>query len=430
MIRKLKDNSWTIVLLLFLTLASCRNHEHSEQGDVYTCPMHPTVTSEQPGTCPVCGMDLVRRSRQGEELAMTPELSSVLKSPDEVIVGSVNTIRGEYKAMPVDLVVDGIVTYDTRRVHTIPSRVSGRLEKVYITYEFQPVKEGQKVAEVYSPELNSAQREFIFLLESDPGNESLMDVARRKLELLGMTATQIDALVQNREVTSTISIYSAYSGYVTTGGPPPSLSASASSQSSSVGDMAKGMNDMSAPAPQRQPPATRRGVLVRTGDYVSAGQTLFTVVDAKAIRIELNVPGTSLHRVREGSTAQLMVGGQEMQNVTIDFAEPFASEGQPFTKLRVYAETRQNLRIGSLVVARIRIDMPDALWVPRESVLDLGTQTIVFVQQRGVLKPKVVHTGMTSDGMIEIKSGLATSDAIAANAQYLVDSESFVKPID
>lgn len=390
-------------MLLMLAFVSCNRHDHSaQQGEVYTCPMHPTVTASQPGTCPVCGMDLVRQGGPGEELAMTPELSRVLKSPDEAIVASVNTVRPEYKSIPVEVSVNGVVTYDTRAVHTIPARVGGRLEKVYITYEFQPVTAGQKVADVYSPELNTAQRELIFLLTNDPGNASLIDAAHRKLELLGMSARQIDALVTRREVTSTVSIYSPYSGYVTTSGSPPTLST--------------------------ESPSRER--LIRVGDYVSAGQTLFTLVDSRALRIELNVPGTTGNNVRAGSKAELSVSGGRTQNVTVDFVEPFVSKGQPFTKLRVYAESGQQLRIGSLVAARIHIDMEETLWVPRESVLDLGTQQVVFVEQRGVLKPRVVHTGISSDGMIEIKGGLATADAIASNAQFLVDSESFVKTID
>jgi multidrug efflux pump subunit AcrA (membrane-fusion protein) len=415
MIRNWKNSAWALALLLLLAFASCNRHDrhdHSAEEEMYTCPMHPTVTSDEPGACPVCGMDLVLKGAPGEELAMTPELSRVLKSPDEVVVASVNTIRPEYKSMSIDVAVDGIVTYDTRVVHSIPARVAGRLEKLYVNYEYQPVRAGQKVAEVYSPELNTAQREFVFLLENDPDNISLIDAARRKLELLGMTASQIDALVASRVVTSTVSIYSPYSGYVTMGGAPPTTSVPTTSGNMPEGSMIDGMP------------------LVRAGDYVSAGQSLFTLVDSKTLRIELNVPGSTGHNIRPGSKAQLSIGGGKMQDVAIDFVEPFVSKGQPFTKLRVYAESREGLRIGSLVKAGIHIDMQETLWVPRESVLDLGTQQVVFVEQRGVLKPKAVHTGITTDGMIEIKSGLATSDAIAANAQFLVDSESFVKPID
>nr|PZN54554.1 MAG: hypothetical protein DIU61_07365 [Bacteroidota bacterium] len=396
MIRKLK-NSVGIIVILLLTMASCNRHDHSAQEEVYTCPMHPTVVSKQPGSCPVCGMELVRHGGPGEDLAMTPELSRVLKSPDEAILASVKTVRAEYKSLPVDVAVNGVVTYDTRTVQTIPARVAGRLERVYITYELQPVRAGQKVAEIYSPELSTTQRELIFLLENDPENKALIDASRRKLELLGMSPSQINALETGRQATSTISIYSPYSGYVVMRGP----------------DMGTGMSER----------------LVRAGDYVSVGQKLFTVVDSKAIRIELNVPGTTGHNVRQGTRALLNIGGKD-QEVIIDFVEPFVADGQPFTRLRVYSQSGESLRIGSLVSGRIRIDGQESLWIPRQSVIDLGTQQIVFVQQRGLFRPKAVRTGIRSDGMIEIKEGLATSDEIAENAQFLVDSESFVKPLN
>lgn len=429
MTRNLKNKARILAVLLLLAVSSCNNHTESAQEDLYICPMHPTVTSHEPGTCPICGMNLVPHGGTGEELATTPELARVLKSPDESIVASVNTVRAEYKSMPIDVTVNGIVTYDTRKVHTIPSRVAGRLEKVYITYEYQPVKAGQKVADIYSPGLNTAQRELIFLLDNDSENTTLIDAARRKLELLGMTRVQINALETKRVVTSTVSVYSPYSGYIITAASPPTLSAPTISTEGSEGSMTKGMSGGSMSAVSEESPSNR-GVLVRAGDYVSEGQTLFTLVDSKALRIELTLPGTAGHNVRSETNAQLSMGGRNIQDVTIDFVEPFVSKGQPFTRLRVYAEHQQDLRIGSLVSARIHIDTREALWVPRESVVDLGTQQVVFVEQRGVLKPKVVQTGITADGMIEIKNGLPTSDEIAANAQFLVDSESFVKPIN
>jgi hypothetical protein len=80
------------------------------------------------------------------------------------------------------------------------------------------------------------------------------------------------------------------------------------------------------------------------------------------------------------------------------------------------------------VDARIRLDSAEGLWVPKEAVLDLGLQKVVFLKERGIFKPSEVVTGVSAEGLIEIKKGLASSDEIAANAHYLIDSESFVKP--
>ena len=208
------DFKFQISIFLFLILASCADKGASHEHDTYTCPMHPTVISDKPGTCPVCGMDLVRKARPGEEVKITEDLARLIKSPNETIVASIRTIKGEFKSMPVSLEVQGIVTYDTRYIYTIPARIGGRLEKVFLKYAFQKVRKGQKVAEIYSPELLTAQRELLYLIENDPANLEIIESAKSKLYLLGATKSQVDEMIQSKEAVVTFSIYSPYDGYV------------------------------------------------------------------------------------------------------------------------------------------------------------------------------------------------------------------------
>src|SRR5688500_3123760 len=142
----LRNNRVVYLIVLLVTLTSCgHNGDHAENADTYTCPMHPTVVSDRPGSCPVCGMDLVRKARVGEEVEITEDLSKLLKSPNETVVASIKTIKGEYKSVPLSVQAQGVVTYDTRHIQTIPARVGGRLERVYVKYEFQPVSKAQKI---------------------------------------------------------------------------------------------------------------------------------------------------------------------------------------------------------------------------------------------------------------------------------------------
>lgn len=419
---------------LMLFVIACTSGDTAHEHDTYTCPMHPTVVSDRPGSCPVCGMDLVRKARAGEEIQITEDLSKLLKSPNETVVASIKTIKGQYKSVPVSVQAQGIVTYDTRNIYTIPSRVGGRLEKVYLKYAFQPVTKGQRIAEVYSPELVTAQRELLFLLEHDSANESLINGAKRKLELLGLSNSQINDLIRTRETTNTFSIYSPYSGYlITDTQTAPSIPAAMTpSPGSASAGMANGMGPTSSAttatssSSQSNPSAS----IAREGSYVTAGQTLFTVVNATSLRIELDLPGAFSGAVKEGSKVQLSFGGGKNASATIDFVQPFFGEGQDFLKVRVYTNQTEDLHIGHLVDATINLESNESLWVPKEAVLDLGVQKVVFLKERGVLKPKMVTTGVSADGVIEITSGLASSEEIAANAQYLVDSESFVKPVD
>ena len=415
-------------LILILLLAACNTSESGHDHDAYTCPMHPSVVSDRPGTCPVCGMDLVRKARPGEAVEITEDLSKLLRSPNQTIVASVKTITGQYKSVPVAVNAQGVVTYDTRNINTIPARVAGRLEKVYLKYEFKSVSKNQKIAEIYSPELITAQRELLFLLENDSQNQSLIDAATRKLELLGMTKNQIRRLAQTKEARNTITIYSPHSGYLITRRQAPSAPAAMPSTPPAGGTMRDGMGTSGLkPSGKSQESPSNDGTMVREGDYVSAGETLFTLVNTNALRVELNLPGNHIGAISEGSKVELDFGNGQKETATVDFIQPFFGEGQEFMKIRVYTNQTENLHVGQLVNASINLKSKEALWIPKEAVLDLGTREVVFVQEREVLKPKEVTTGMTSEGLIEIKSGLASSEEIAANAQFLVDSEGFIE---
>ena len=420
--------------LLSLLLIACTSNDTAHEHDTYTCPMHPTVVSDRPGTCPVCGMVLVRKARTGEGLEITEDLSKLLNSPNETVVASVRTIKGEYKSLPVFVQAQGVVTYDTRNIYTIPARVGGRLEKILLKYAFQPVTKGQKIAEVYSPELITAQRELLFLLENDADNESLINGAKKKLELLGLTNSQINDLVKRKETTNTFSIYSPYSGYLITDKQtaPSTSRAMPSSPGSASGGMADGMASTSSATTATSPSSESNPTssIMREGSYVTAGQTLFTVVNPTALRIELDLPGAFSGAVKKGSKVQLNFGAGKNESATVDFVQPFFNEGQNFLKVRVYTNQTEGLHIGHLINATINLESTESLWVPKEAVLDLGVQKVVFLKERGVLKPKLVNTGVSTEGVIEIRSGLSSSDEIAANAQFLVDSESFIKPVN
>ena len=418
----------SVALLTILVLGACnKGNEHAEHADTYTCPMHPTVVSDKPSTCPVCGMDLVRKARPGEEVKITEELARLIKSPNESIIASVKTIKGEFKSMPVSVKAQGIVTYDTRSIYTIPARIGGRLEKVFLKYSFQPVRKGQKVAEIYSPELVTAQRELLYLIENDSHNSALIESAKSKLQLLGATQAQIAEVISSREASFTFSIYSAYDGYVIREDQtaPAITTTSTASISSGMGGMGASSGASSTPKSTAMNAPTSE--LIREGNYVSTGQTLFKVVNTSALRIELDLPVAQAGRVAINDDVELNLGNPVMVQAKVDFVQPFFTDGEEFVKVRLYVKNAGELRIGQLVSAVIRLEPVEALWIPREAILDLGMEKVLFVKERGVFKPTTVKAGIRVDGFVEIIQGLSSSDEIASNAQYLVDSESFIK---
>lgn len=382
---------WTIVIVLLVF--ACSSKETS-MDETYTCPMHPTVVSDKPGTCPVCGMDLVRKAQEGEEVVITKALNRLTKSPNEVVTASINTIRGEYKSIPVTKELLGIVTYDTRSIYVIPTRMAGRLEKVYLKYNFQPVTKGMKIAEVYSPELISAQRELVYLIQNDKNNKPLIDGAMDRLRFLGATEKQVADLINNQKVNNTFPIYSQHNGYV-------------------VMDQ--------APEPNQNSNALTD--LPREGSYVSTGQTLFKIASSNSIWIEFKIPASEGISIHKGNMIKLL--NEDVDEVMVDFIEPFTERNQDFVMIHSHLDSKHFL-IGDLVKGTIDFTTKN-LWLPKSSILDKGMEQIVFVREQGLFVPRKIEIGLQTDDSTEIINGLTTADEVAINAHYLVDSEGFIK---
>ena len=415
--------------LILLLLVSACSQKDSASNDTYTCPMHPTVVSDKQGSCPVCGMDLVRKARKGEGVEITENLAMLLKSPNETVMASIKTIKPEYKQMPLRIDAPGVVTYDTRNIYTISARIGGRLEKVFLKYAFQQVNKGQKVVEIYSPELITAQRELLYLLQYDAENNELIQSAKNKIVLLGASEAQLLELIQRKEVHNTFPVYSPFTGYLILEGvnAPTTSTPSASGSTSGAGMNEMGASGSPSPAAANTRQSTLANSLLREGSYVSTGQTLFKVVSPSSLRIELDLPASQAGAVKKGASIQLDFGNGKETKAVVDFIQPFFTEGEEFVKLWIYTNSSTELHIGHLVNARLDIQTTESLWLPKEAILDLGLHHIVFVKENGVFKPKKVTIGTKAEGWTEIKQSLTTSDEVASNAQYLVDSESFVK---
>jgi Cu(I)/Ag(I) efflux system membrane fusion protein len=262
------------------TSADADPHGH-EAADRYTCPMHPQIIRDKPGDCPICGMTLVKMAAAGGAQAPTSgDLQNLLRSPDATVVSTQPTVYPSAGAPELTLTLTGRVEYDTRRTEAIAARFGGRVEKLLIRYNYQPVTKGQKLLEVYSPELVTAQQELIFILTNDAGNQTLLRGARQKLRLLGLTEAQINRAAATRKPEYKVAIYSPYTGYVVeqpaqSGGalpPPPAPDAGGMGSGSGSSSMGGGAAPASAPAASTP---TEAGLSLTEGAYVTTGQTLW-----------------------------------------------------------------------------------------------------------------------------------------------------------
>ncbi|MEJ7830531.1 MAG: efflux RND transporter periplasmic adaptor subunit, partial [Segetibacter sp.] len=209
-----------LVLTLVMLYSSCNGeNEHShEEGSIYTCSMHPQIIRNEPGDCPICGMALVKKEQNTNAATKNDSLKTSAGPTDEIIVASLPLTTLEQSEEGTEINALGSVQHDNRHIYTLPSRMSGRIEKLYVRYRYQYIGKGQKVFEIYSPELLTAQQNLIFLYKSDPSNHSLISAARQRLLLLGMNEQQLAQLSRTGKPIYSVTIYSPTSGYVTEAG--------------------------------------------------------------------------------------------------------------------------------------------------------------------------------------------------------------------
>jgi membrane fusion protein, copper/silver efflux system len=253
----------------------------------------------------------------------------------------------------------------------------------------------------------------------------MIDAATNKLVLLGATEDQIKTLTSTKEVLNTFSIYSPYDGYLilNTEAPRAPLNISASAGSN------PGMG-MNAASQQTAEPnsISAESSLLREGNYITNGQTLFRVVNANSIWIEFNIQAVEAFNLKKDAAIELSINGKKSK-ARIDFIEPFTSQTQDFIQIHSYYKG-DNLLIGQLVKGTVLSETKEGLWLPKSSVMDLGINQVVFVKERGQFKAMNVVTGSRADDFIEITKGLTSGAEVAINAQYLVDSEGFVKIVN
>jgi Cu(I)/Ag(I) efflux system membrane fusion protein len=410
--------SKSIVLKLFVfvfaiasfTLIGCNSNSdnktvstNTDSEEIYTCPMHPQIIRHEPGNCPICGMKLVKKENANREISNI-SLSTVLQSNNNTVISSIPVTTMQFSKQPIQLEALGSVDYDTRFMKTISSRVGGRIEKMYIKYRYQPIHAGDKVMDIYSPELLTGQQNLLFLIKNDPTNATLINAAKQRLLLLGMTENQLQKIIATGKTIFSVTVYSPYSGHVHEAG------------------------NMNSSEPINQTNVTQE-LSIKEGMYVEKGQPVFQVNNMDHVFVNLNFfPGeNSLIKVGTPVTIIAETAPDKKIFSRIDFIEPFFKKDSKTVSARVYLNnSKLMIPVGSQVKATLNIQTKFNNWLPKESVLSLGFNKIVFVKKGDVFKAQPITTGIATNNLIEVLGGLNAQDSVAANAQFLIDSEGFI----
>lgn len=417
--------------------------EAPEEAAVYRCPMHPTVTSDRPGSCPVCGMDLVQdkpqtaqsggaQEKAGERkiaywrAPMDPSYTSDKpgKSPmgmdlvpvyedelsqsgtvriDPVTVQNIGVKTGRVERRLLDRRVRtvGRVDYDETRITDINSKVAGWVEKLHVDYTGQQVEKGQPLLEIYSPELVAAQEEYLTALnyhqrlqesaagEAVQGGRDLLRAAAQRLRYWDITEAQIAELERTRQVTRTMTLHSPQEGIV-----------------------------------------VHKAVLA--GAHIMSGQHLYRIADLARVWVYADIYEYELPWIEVGQEAAVSLSylpGQIFRG-QVTYIYPFLEPKTRTVKVRmVFANP--HLELKPEMYTNVEIQSPvsqEALVVPVQSVIHSGERNVAIVSLgEGRFQPREVELGVEAEGYYQVLKGLREGEKIVTSAHFLIDSESNLK---
>ena len=418
----------------------------TEEGQLWTCPMHPHILEDEPGECPVCGMELVpaagqtgagnekRRQTTGSEREilfyrnpMDPTITSSTPAKDEmgmdyvpVYADQAGQVVGQGTAVSIDPVVVqnmnvqtavvqrrdlnqeirtvGYLEYDQERMVTVTTKYSGWVEKVYVNYVGEPVRKGQPLFEIYSPELVQTEQELLSAIQyakkfditsTEAGRRAnaLADSARERLRYWDISSEQIDELERTGEVFRTLQVAAPASGLVM-----------------------KKMNGL-------------EGMAVRPGIEV------YHIADLRMIWLSVEIFEHQVAEIGLGSEAEveLTYFPGEVFHGTVRYVEPEFSPATRTLGMKIeIPNPDKKLRAGMFATVRFHPAASEAaLVVPTQAVLRTGQRNIVVVDLGdGRFAPREVTTGHEGGGDVEILEGLQEGERIVTSSQFLIDSES------
>ncbi|MFC6098954.1 efflux RND transporter periplasmic adaptor subunit [Olivibacter domesticus] len=361
-----------------------------------------------------------------QAIQIDTDIQQLAKPTNQQVIARTPTIRAEHglKVFPVN--VTGRIRYDSKNNTSVSTRVSGRIEHVGIKYNFQAVRKGQLLVMLYSPELVAAQRELLILKNTH--DEKLIQSAIQKLQYLGMSHRQVQKVLRSKNVLYRVPVYSPANGYILEQTNSNAAAPSSPATMSANTDNGMGMNGSSTSPSTVSPPPSEatQSVLLREGQYVAAGQTLFNIYTNSDLIAEFALPPSLNTKIQKGKKILFQSIDQEskLYQGEIGLIQPTFNTSENFSLARVYLKSIK-LPVGQLLRGTFAITEKQGYWLPKESVVSLGNKSVVFKKEGNVFQPIGIQTGIYTIDQIQILSNIQDWE-IAKNASYLIDSEDFI----
>ena len=384
-------------------------HDHAAEGKAgqgkveYTCPMHPFIIKDKPGTCPICNMELVKKLESGpadqtpEQKQQAESLGQIALSHTQRVMANVATVEAGQQPLSREITAVGVVQFDQSRQAKVTAWIAGRIDKLNVDTVGAFVSKNRPVALLYSPELVATQQEYLLAVKSreqlknsplssiSRNGEGLVVSARQRLMLYGVKESQIAELERAGKPTIRLPIYTPLSGVVIE-------------------------------------------KLVQQGQYVNVGDVLFNIADLSRVWVEIEVYENEFQGVKVGQPVEIRSQSFSSKTFTgkVTFIYPFLDPKTRTVKARVeMPNPGLQLKPDMFVNATIKAGLGSAIVVPVSAVMDSGKRQVVWVEiQTGVFEPREVVVGQRTEEKVQILSGIKPGEKVAVSGAYLIDSES------
>ena len=345
-------------------------------------PMVPNQKFDKPGKSPF--MDMQLEPKYANESSSGEESGIAISSQTAQNLG-IRLEKVSSKSFGESFSAVGRIEPDQRRFYAVQTRTPGFVERLSVRAVGDPVYKGQKIAEIYAPELLAAQQEYLALLDlgSVDSDNALKQAARNRLKLLGMTEREIAAITKTGKASPRFGVYAPASGILTELG-------------------------------------------VREGGQLMAGSSLIQISDLSQVWMIAEVPERDAARLKPGIAAdvQLQSLPGEIFKGKVGYLYPMLNDSSRTLQVRIELPNKGNrLRPGMYANVEFTGQTHEALSVPSESIIATGKRKLVIVKEANGYRPAEIKTGQESDSATEIIAGLSKGEEVVVSGQFLIDSE-------
>jgi len=360
-------------------------HEHEISSSMYSCSMHPEVRQNQPGTCPICGMNLVQSTNL--QTAIDPYAIQLSKNAQKLANIQTQKVREISPSFILNL--NGRVMPNKSKIAVQTTHISGQIEQLLIESRGQYINAGEIIAYVYSPDLIEAQNELFEAFTMKEAQPELFEATQKKLKNWKLTTSQIDTILKLGEPIESFPLISEWTGMI--------------------------LNRY-----------------VNKGSHVERGTQLYEVANLKSVWVNFDLYETDLEKVNIGDKIKMEFSSYPGKIFLgqVNFINPIVDPTTQVAQIRViYTNTLKPVYPGTSVKGIFKSEPNDdkkMITIPKTAVLWTGKRSIVYVKDLISNEPtfhlrEVTLGNLNSSGYAIIK-GLEVGEEVVVNGAFTIDA--------